>query len=271
MESFIGHAGSGLFSVCVSIWWAINKFDRYFRSQIKSGLPYRNAVCYPCGCAPNVSIESILKILLFSCFLIPGIIYTCQGSNPYTNVQHCTMYGFIILGGIMDILVLNKHRFRFLPPDLDYVCLILMPSVSALLLFFHLHGPMMEVRVHLLLVVTSIGAALSCVAEMKYRTSFLAGLTRSYFFLVAGTWLCHIGFILFPPAPWMLQLDLNSHDQVMLVTAMYTWHYAGALVVLLLIGAIQFRKYRHLEMFTEKHDYHAVPSTYNLANSLYDE
>jgi hypothetical protein len=44
---------------------------------------------------------------------------------------------------------------------------------------------------------------------MKYRHNILAALSRTYFFLVQGTWFWQVGFILYNPNPYAEKSTMN--------------------------------------------------------------
>ena len=71
----------------------------------------------------------------------------------------------------------------------------------------------------------------ACVAlEAYFRESVVVALGRTYFTLLQGTWFYQVGFILYPPS-WMLPWDQEDHEQMMIVTVIYSWHYAIAGIV----------------------------------------
>jgi hypothetical protein len=261
MGTLMGHILPGSFFICFSIWWTFNIFDRYFKSRTKLGTPYRNTVWFQCACAPGIPFESMIKIF-FVTIGATGECYTAFHNGVFTNMgnaQHMTMFLFFGLGAIIEIMLFYHHRFPFVPPDLDYVCSILAFTVEGLLFAFHLHGRgTLDIRVHVLMVLVVAGCVLSSCAEMKFRRSVLAALARSFFTLVQGSWFWHVGFILYPPVPWVFHFEQENHMQLMLVTAMFTWHSAGALVFMLGIGSLVYAKYRHLEILTEQYDYFQI-------------
>ncbi|KAF2364118.1 Protein of unknown function DUF716 (TMEM45), partial [Trinorchestia longiramus] len=84
-------------------------------------------------------------------------------------------------------------------------------------------------------------AFLTCVTmlcEMKYKHNILAAISRSYFFCVQSTWLCHMAFILFPPSgnSW----DWNDHTQMMLAAVLFNWHFGLNIVIVGIIAAVAY-------------------------------
>lgn len=59
----------------------------------------------------------------------------------------------------------------------------------------------------------------------------MLALGRTYFTFLQGTWFCQVGFILYPPR-WMFHWDKDDHEQMMIVTVIYSWHYAIAAIVM---------------------------------------
>lgn len=80
--------------------------------------------------------------------------------------------------------------------------------------------------------------------EAKYRDSVVLAIGRCYFTLLQGTWFYHIGFILYPPAG-IGHYDEEDHVQMMEVTTIFSWHFAGAIAfvffMIILVGRLTKR------------------------------
>ncbi len=86
---------------------------------------------------------------------------------------------------------------------------------------------------------------MSITATRKYGTNhdrdcFRAPLLRSYSTLLQGAWFYAVGFILYPPEGWGTW-DPESHAHGMIVTMMFTWHAAGAMLFLMILAAFVYR------------------------------
>ncbi|KAG0418384.1 hypothetical protein HPB47_004906 [Ixodes persulcatus] len=145
------------------------------------------------------------------------------------------MYVFLGLSGFTDLLTIHRAP---IPRDTDYCILLMAVCVEALTFHFHLHGrTSLNVHIHTLLVYTIVAEAACIAAEMARRRSILAALGRAFFGVVQGTWLVQIGFILYSPLPNATPWEEN-HEDMMLATAIYSWHIAGVLMYVGLIGVL---------------------------------
>ncbi|XP_018008118.1 transmembrane protein 45A [Hyalella azteca] len=93
------------------------------------------------------------------------------------------------------------------------------------------------------LVYTTLLTSAGMLCEMKYRHSVLAAISRPYFLAVESTWLCQMAFILFPQFGGTL--DNEDPIQIMTVSMLFNWHFAGniALVgILATIAHLQVRR-----------------------------
>ena len=80
-----------------------------------------------------------------------------------------------------------------------------------------------------------------CVAlEARYRNHAVPALGRAFFTFMQGTWFYQIGFILYPPSG-VPEWDQEDHDQMMIVTAIFSWHFMGAFLMLFLFIALTSR------------------------------
>ncbi|KAB7497900.1 Transmembrane protein 45B [Armadillidium nasatum] len=103
------------------------------------------------------------------------------------------------------------HHYRIpLPPDLEYASGILALGMEALLFFYHLHGR----------------------PPMD----------------IQGTWFYGVAFILYSPVgeKW----DVNSHQQMMIVTLIFTWHNAAIFVFLLVSGILIYFRVKSMDRST---------------------
>ncbi|XP_076339343.1 transmembrane protein 45B-like [Tachypleus tridentatus] len=143
-----------------------------------------------------------------------------------------------------DILLFYKFP---VPPDSDYVSMVMALSVEALLFHFHLHGRSdMDVHVHTLLLYTVVASAAVLIVEINHRDNVSVVFLRAFFTFLQGTWFYQIGFILYNPISDALPWDQNNHQQIMLVTAIFAWHMAAITVFMGLIGFFVWLKYRLL-------------------------
>ena len=119
-------------------------------------------------------------------------------------------------------------------------------DVAELVLFkFHLHGRGdLDVLVHTLLLILIAGCIVATLTEYKFSANPLAAYTRAWMVLLQGTWFIQVGFILYPPLPFMLHWEQEDHQQMMLATMMFTWHMAADTILVFLISALSRSCYR---------------------------
>lgn len=177
--------------------------------------------------------------IFFTTIGFAGEIITAFQNGRFThlgNGQHATMFFFFGMSGLVDILV----HFRFpLPKDVEYIIGTLAFAVEDVLFMFHLHGRTpMDVLIHTLLVYVIHSNVLVGLLEIKYRNNLLVTLARSYVVFLQGTWFWQAGFILYNPIREAEKWDEESHEQMMVVTMIFTWHMAAVFIVMLCTGLV---------------------------------
>lgn len=253
MGSFGGHALPGSFFIIFAIWWATQVYRRYFRSLKKNEAPYRSSVIFPFDClcerVRSWPWEGILKLVFTAIgFALEIITGFKDGKFAHLgNGQHATMFFFFGLSGAVDILV----HLRFpLPKDIDYVSSTLAFVVEDILFMFHLHGRSpLDMLIHTLLVYLIHANVVICLVEMKYRNNVTVTLARSYLVFLQGTWFWQAGFILYNPIHGAAKWDQESHEQMMVVTMIFTWHMAAVFFAILTIGFLVNLADKHVRCF----------------------
>ncbi|CAN7943415.1 unnamed protein product, partial [Ixodes hexagonus] len=230
MGSFAGHVLPGTLLFIVGTWWSFSVWRVYILSRVRR----RNFICTASFRLPilpkKLCFEGLAKI---ACSLtgVGALIGTAYVDGVFTpaNNQHMSMYGFYGLSGLADILTIHGAP---VPRGTDYGILLLAVCVEGLLFHFHLHGRgHLDVLVHTLLVYTILAEAACLLVEMARRRSALSAFGRAYFGVLQATWFFQIGFILYSPLPNSQPWKENHHN-MMVATAVYTWHMVGALVYL---------------------------------------
>ena len=94
-----------------------------------------------------------------------------------------------------------------------------------------LYSSYILLKVHVYLLYIIYGCAACIALEAYFRESVALALGRTYFTFLQGTWFCQVGFILYPPS-WMFHWNKDDHEQMMIVTVIYCWHYAIAAVIM---------------------------------------
>lgn len=86
---------------------------------------------------------------------------------------------------------------------------------------FHLKGPELEVKVHLLLVLIMFTTAILCFLEMRYPNSALLSFARAASVFFQGTWFIQIGHILYAGDPaW----DIHEMGGPMFAPVVFCMH-----------------------------------------------
>lgn len=230
-------------------------FNRYYSSRRRNSRFTSTAIfnC-PCLCGKlkDWPVEAIVKIF----FVTVGFsleIYTGFSGGRFVNIgngQHATMFFYFGFTGIVDLLVYFKAP---LPPDMDYISMLMALMCEGLLFKFHLHGRTdLDVLLHTLLLYVIAAGIVSLIVEMKYRHNVLSPLSRAYFLVLQGTWFWQVGWILYPPFESSARWDMEDHEQMMIATMMFAWHASVVLLVMLGLGGVVACFHRRFAPYIEE-------------------
>lgn len=186
---------------------------------------------YSSSCLPKIPVEAILIVLACSIGIAGEVVTGFENGKwaHWGNAQHISMFMFFGFTGILNTLYFYKVN---IPPNLDYASAFIAFGMEGLLFANHLHGRShMDVMLHTYLLYAIYGCAACTALEAYFRESAALALGRTYFTFLQGTWFYQVGFILYPP-PGMLSWDQEDHEQMMIVTVIYSWHYAIAAIVM---------------------------------------
>jgi hypothetical protein len=140
------------------------------------------------------------------------------------------MYLSVLLCGVTDLAML---RVPSLPPGLDGLALVCAFLSQGFTLAFHLSGAELDVRIHLLLVIATWGAAAAIAVALLCPASRLAGFVRCVAMLSLGSFYMEAGDLLYArPA-------FDSHEGATLAPNIFILHYGawGCFVFCLLLLA----------------------------------
>ena len=241
MPNFSGHALPGSIFILLGLWSTVNQFRYYHQSRTTRGRPYQNSATFKCfflcDRLSSFEIEGFLKIFVTTIGFIPEIIWHPQGPVRIRNYQHGTIYFFFGLNGVIDIL--QYHQMT--PKYFSYISAALALMVEGLLFKFHIHGRAeLDAGIHTLIVYASFLSVVALLIELQLPHSLLAGLARSYFYLLQGTWFWQVGYILYASSESWIQ---DNHDHIMLAKLIFTWHMGAIFVLQLVIGGFIGRYY----------------------------
>ena len=270
MGNFAGHALPGTFFLLFGIYWCVHVTRRYVACKTAE-VPFYSSVTFPCFlCCRSLSFEGTVKVIVTSIGIIGELIFATAPMRDHSarrhgdfhgvymgDIQHVSMYMWFLLAGIVDILMAMPPSTLRLPSGLDYVVSSLAFVAQFLLFYFHTHGQnQLEMTVHTLLLYVIALCALVVLLECRYRGSFVVAIVRCYCVFLQGTWFYQIGFILYPPFPWEHHWDGYSHEHIMLATAIFTWHMAVDLaLVLLLCGVTYYVSRKHFPVRIGSYEY----------------
>ncbi|NXS91456.1 TM45B protein, partial [Jacana jacana] len=235
--NFLGSALRGTFFFIFGLWWSVRYPLKYLRRKA-------NAESHNYGVQGAEVFEGAVKAF----FALAGILVEqfipagphLQLYNPkthsWTDLTHwhyTTMYLFFVLSGIVDAC----HASLKLPLGLDRLSLSVALFVEGLLFCFHDYNDgTLDHHLHSLLAMAIFVGALCALLEVFLRDHIILETIRTSSFLLQGSWLWQIGFVLFPPwggPGW----DQTDHSNFVFLTMCFCWHYAAALAVLVVNSA----------------------------------
>ncbi|NWV10742.1 TM45B protein, partial [Ptilonorhynchus violaceus] len=230
--SFLGSALRGSFFLAFGLWWSVRYPLRHLRSK-------GDAEARP-GRGRAQVFEGALKALFA---LIGILVEQFVPSGPHLRLyspetqswaglahwRYCTAYLFFLLAGLAELLSLSPLR---LPPGSEQGALALALLVEGLLFCFRDYSDAaLDHHLHSLLAVAIFAGALCALLEVFFRDHIILQAFRTSSFLLQGSWLWQIGFVLSPPwggAGW----DQSDPGNASFLTVCFCWHLAGALAVL---------------------------------------
>nr|XP_025037249.1 transmembrane protein 45B-like isoform X2 [Pelodiscus sinensis] len=135
---------------------------------------------------------------------------------------------FFALAGIVDVLACSPFKLTL---GLDRLLLSVAMFTEGFLFCFHdYNNNALGQHLHTLLLIAIFGGALCALMEAFLRDNTILEFFRTSFFILQGSWLWQIGFVLSPPwggPGW----DQSDRGNFMFLTMCFFWHYAAALLV----------------------------------------
>ncbi|EFB13588.1 hypothetical protein PANDA_008048, partial [Ailuropoda melanoleuca] len=184
--------------------------------------------------------------------------------------QHLTMFILLTLNGCVDVMSKNLLPRRCVL--LEKCTLALMFYVLLLLLTSHVQDSTgIELQTHCLLILVVFLLMLVLTIELWTPDTFHLLLIETFLFLMMGSWLIQVGFILYKPVtgyPWQ---DDDISD-IMFVTTFFCWHVMiNALCLLGIYGisSLWYRRYcPSLKLRGSKEAPHHKGSLYKLLQGV---
>uniref|UniRef100_A0A8C3Y9B0 Transmembrane protein 45B n=1 Tax=Catharus ustulatus TaxID=91951 RepID=A0A8C3Y9B0_CATUS len=226
--SFLGSALRGTFFLAFGLWWSVRYPLKYLnRKGAVEGQPGRGRAELFEGA---VKAFFALVGILVEQFVPSGPhlqLYSPK-THSWTDLTHwhySTIYLFFLLSGITDVV---SHSPLKLPPGLERLSLTLALLVEVS--FANTGDAVLDQHLHSLLVMAIFAGALCAFLEVFLQDHIILETFRTSTFLLQGSWLWQIGFVLSPPwggPGW----DDSDSSNLLFLTMCFCWHYIGALVV----------------------------------------
>lgn len=127
------------------------------------------------------------------------------------------MYFAFIISGSLDII----GHVSDLPFGIEQVYLGLAFVVEALLLVFHLKGPLIEILLHLILVIQVFATVLAICVEGIVPSSVVAAAARPCLTILQGVWWIQTAYVMFVSNP---AYDPEEMGGAMMVPVLFVMH-----------------------------------------------
>jgi hypothetical protein len=139
--------------------------------------------------------------------------------EPIHAYQHCVKYASILWSGLVDLACLRRDAH--VPRGLDGLTLAAGFAAQAFVLVFHLTGPALDVRLHALLVVASLGAAAAIAVAVYLPHSELAAFGRYVTLLTLGSFWIQAGDLMF------CRPSFDTNEGVAIAPTLFVVHVFG--------------------------------------------
>ncbi|XP_009693958.1 PREDICTED: transmembrane protein 45B-like [Cariama cristata] len=232
--SFLGSALRGTFFFIFGLWWSVRYPLKYLGRKARA------------ESQPSYGVQrmEIFEGAVKGFFALAGILVEqfipagphLQLYSPKTHSwtdltrwHYTTIYLFFLLSGIADVV---SHSPLKLPLGLDRLSLSVALFIEGLLFcFYDYSDAALDHHLHSLLALAIFAGALCALLEVFLRDHIILETFRTSSFLLQGSWLWQIGFVLSPPwgGPGWDQTDRSNFT---FLSVCFCWHYACALAVL---------------------------------------
>ncbi|XP_020839941.1 transmembrane epididymal protein 1 [Phascolarctos cinereus] len=238
MGDFGGHMIPGLAIFIFGIYQGVLTSLSLLRDQLSPHPPTSQRT----GWLWQLPVGALLKVLFGTISFLHEIsslhatMIVTDYNDPYFSIifpmmwQHFTMFTVFILSGLVDLVsrvCLAKRRL-----GLEVAAQILATLVLVPLMFCHLwHMEGLEKQSHILLLFSISLLALAMTIELWVPNQPQLWLIKTWLFLVTGTWLMHMAFMLFYPVTARAWHHYTT-ENIMFLTTFFCWHLvAGALIL----------------------------------------
>ncbi|XP_066111229.1 transmembrane epididymal protein 1-like [Saccopteryx bilineata] len=158
--------------------------------------------------------------------------------------QHLTLYMTYFLSGSIDVVSQNLLPQR---------CAALEQGAQALGVFLHLpllvshmqDSEGVELQCHLLLIQAVFLLTLVVIAELWAPNVLQLWVMKAFFYMITGSWLMQIGFMLYKPISGYKWMDDDKND-IIFVTTFFCWHVAFIAILMIWIYGFSLWWYRYI-------------------------
>ncbi|XP_019491013.1 PREDICTED: transmembrane epididymal protein 1-like [Hipposideros armiger] len=256
MGGFEGHLYPGLSLFFYGLYHARLVFRALICSCTVQHLPRHRQSQGKWARLRQIHYVGLMKILS-ACILVAQELYAIHGqfvliSKLYhqrsflyrKQWQHLTLYMTFFLSGCIDVVSQNLLPQR---------CAALERGAQALGLFLLL--PLMvshvqdsegvELQSHLLLTQAIFLLTLVVTAELWAPDVPQLGVMKAFFYMLIGSWLIQIGFMLYKPISGHQWMDDDKNDMIF-VTTFFCWHVAFIAILMIWIYGVSFLWYCYI-------------------------
>ncbi|XP_033633399.1 transmembrane protein 45B-like [Asterias rubens] len=240
MGTWPGHALPGGFFIVFAIWWMIQfTYEKVAldNGRLKPGTRILRVLHRLPIEGITIMCAGIIGFIAEMMYPIPK--WTLIGSDGQfkhpAEWQHCTMYTFFSMYGLVTILskTCMPHAEKY-----TKVFGALAFFIEGMLFHFHTHGrPGLDVHLHNLLVIAIGFCVLLSVCEIWHPKDERIRIMRYTSTLLQGTWFFQVGTILYwPPSgePW----DEEDHINMMFITVAFAWHLLFDIIIMVIVYGV---------------------------------
>ncbi|XP_075396609.1 transmembrane epididymal protein 1A-like [Tenrec ecaudatus] len=177
-------------------------------------------------------------------FVLITRLYHQRNFLYHKQWQHLTLYLSFFLSGCVDVLSQNLLPWRCAPLEQGGQALTL--CVCLPLMVSHIQDTEgVERQSHILLIQAMFLLMLVVIAELWAPDMPQIWVMKAFFNMVVGSWLIHLGFVLFRPISGYKWMDDDNND-ILFVTIFFSWHVIFIAVLMTWIYGVSFVLYRYI-------------------------
>ncbi|KAM9707281.1 transmembrane epididymal protein 1-like [Dama dama] len=177
-------------------------------------------------------------------FVLISKIYHQRDFLYHKQWQHLTLYATFFLSGCVDVVSQNVLPQR--APALEQGAQALSMFLILTLMVSHLEDSEgVELQSHILFIQVLFLLLLVGIAELWAPNSLRFWVMKALLYMIAGSWLIQIGFMLFKPISGYKWMDDDKND-ILFVTTFFCWHVASLAMLMIWIYGFSFWWYHYV-------------------------